>query len=127
MNTNNDPIPKAFARLKEIDAARTPSLDRVLRRARSKKKDSFFEFFPWGRFVAGMALLTALLYFGSPFKKSTVDVVDETASWAAFSSWSASTDGLLADSRHSISSASPTNTDSWIEDGDTSTTQNQSL
>lgn len=127
MNTNNDPIHKAFARLKEIDETRTPSLDRVLRRGRSKKKDSFFEFFPWGRLVAGMALLTALLYFGSPFKKSPVDVVDETATWAAISSWSASTDGLIADSSQSISSATATNTDSWIQDGDTSTTQNQSL
>ena len=127
MNTNNDPIPKAFARLKEIDEARTPSLDRVLRRARATKDKSFFEFFPWGRLVAGMALLTALLYFGSPFKKSTVDVVDETATWAAISSWSASTDGLIADSSQSISSATATNTDSWIQDGDTSTTQNQSL
>ena len=127
MNTNNDPIHKAFARLKEIDEARTPSLDRVLRRARAKKDEAFFEFYPWGRFVAGMALLTALLFFGSPFKKSTVDVVDETATWAAISTWSASTDRLLADSSHSISSATATNTDSWIQDGDTSTTQNQSL
>ena len=127
MNTNNDPIHKAFARLKEMDEARTPSLDRVLRRARAKKDEAFFEFYPWGRFVAGMALLTALLFFGSPFKKSTVDVVDETATWAAISTWSASTDRLLADSSHSISSATATNTDSWIQDGDTSTTQNQSL
>jgi hypothetical protein len=127
MNTNNDPIHKAFARLKEIDEARTPSLDRVLRRARANKEDSFFELFPWGRFIAGMALLTALLYFGSSFTNSTVDVVDETASWAAISSWSASTDGLLADTSYSISSASATNTDAWIEDGDTHTTQTQSL
>ncbi len=127
MNTNNDPIHKAFARLKEIDEARTPSMDRVLRRARANKEDSFFELFPWGRFVAGMALLTALLYFGSSFTKSTADVVDETASWAAISSWSASTDDLLADTSHSISSASATNTDAWIEDGDTHTTQTQSL
>jgi len=56
-----------------------------------------------------------------------VDVVDETASWAAISSWSASTDGLIADSSQSISSATATNTDSWIQDGDTPTTQNQSL
>jgi hypothetical protein len=127
MNTNNDPIHKAFAQLKEMDEARAPSLDRVLRRARAKKDVAFFEFFPWGRLVAGLALLTALLYFGSPFKKSPVEVVDETATWAAISSWSASTDGLIADSSQSISSATATNTDSWIQDGDTSSTQNQSL
>ncbi len=126
MNINNDLINKAFSRLREADEAKAPSFDRVIRRSRSKSAGSFFEFFTWGGLIAGMALLTALLYFSWDFKKPTTETVDETAAWAVISDWTPSSDVLFADSGHLISSSSTT-TDSWIEGGDTSKTQTESL
>jgi hypothetical protein len=123
MNQDDNKLSHLFRELRDEDAQRGPSFDRVVRRTASRSEVEPRVALLWLQVGMSAAFLVALcasifvFHHGKKPQISTVAEAVDTQKWAALSNWSASTDGLLAMSGNSWGSSSTitTPTDSWLQ------------
>ena len=122
MNQDDNKLRHLFRELRDEDAQRGPSFDRVMRRAESGHEVEPRSVLVWWQVGVSAAFMVVLcvtifvFHHGKKQQISTVAEAADTQKWTAFSNWSAPTDGLLAMSGNSWGSSTITTpTDSWLQ------------